>query len=260
VKLYSPRAHPFYVDALTDFSQSDIPFLVGGGFALEQYTYIERRVKDVDVFIRRVDVDRALHFFRSRGYTADLTFPHWLAKVYDDYDYVDVIFSSGNGVAEVDDDWFTYAVSTDVLGVPVRLCPPEETIWSKAFVQERERFDGADVLHLLRRFGEALNWVRLLARFGPHWRVLFGHIIMFGFVYPDRRDSIPRWVVNELAQRVLADDTNSADTVCNGPLLSRAQYLFDLTHFAYEDPRLAPRGRLSREELEMWTAGIDRDQ
>ena len=41
------------------------------------------------------------------------------------------------------------------------LCPPEEMIWSKAFVQERERFDGADVLHVFRTLGRTLSWDRL---------------------------------------------------------------------------------------------------
>ena len=66
---------------------------------------------------------------------------------------MDVIFNSGNGVARVDDLWFDHAPRTNVLGVIVRLSPAEEMIWSKAFIQERERFDGADVLHLLREVG-----------------------------------------------------------------------------------------------------------
>ena len=37
-----------------------------------------------------------------------------------------------------------------VLDKEVKLCPPEEIIWSKSFIMERERFDGADINHLLR--------------------------------------------------------------------------------------------------------------
>jgi hypothetical protein len=64
---------------------------------------------------------------------------------------VDVIWSSGNGIANVDPSWFEYALEEDVLGQHVFLCPPEEMIWSKAFVMERERFDGADVILVLAR-------------------------------------------------------------------------------------------------------------
>src|SRR5205823_228455 len=130
--------------------------------------------------------------------------------VYGEHDYVDLIFSSGNGVATVDESWFEHAVDTDVLGVAVRLCPPEETIWSKAFVQERERFDGADVLHLLHRLASSLDWPRVLSRFGPHWRVLFAHLVLFGFVYPDRRGSLPSWVLDELMRRFAAESESAA--------------------------------------------------
>src|SRR5262245_41278190 len=159
----------FYVDALKHLSRSGIPFLVGGAYALGHYTGIARATKDLDVFLRKAHVDHVLALFDKVGYRAELSFPHWLAKVHCGDQYVDLIFSSGNGVATVDDAWFDNAVCANVLGMPVRLCPPEETIWSKAFVQERERFDGADVLHLLHRLGSSLDWNRLVKRFGPHW-------------------------------------------------------------------------------------------
>jgi hypothetical protein len=44
-------------------------------------------------------------------------------------------------------------------------------IWSKAFVMERERFDGADVAHLLRSMGPRLDWDRILRRFDRYWEV-----------------------------------------------------------------------------------------
>ncbi len=252
-------ASAFYRDALERLSQSGIPFLVGGAFALGHYTSIERHTKDLDLFLREADVGRALDLFRAAGYSADLPFPHWLGKVCCGSQYVDLIFSSGNGVAIVDDGWFNHAVSAEVLGLSVRLCPPEETIWSKAFVQERERFDGADVLHLLRVRGRSLDWDRLMARFGPHWRVLFAHLVMFGFVYPGRQHHIPRWVTDTLLARFAADRDNDEvpDTVCNGTLLSREQYVFDVNDLAYDDARVEPRGRLTPREVSIWTAAIE---
>ena len=89
-------------------------------------------------------------------------------------------------MAEVDEEWFTYASDGEILGVPVKLCPAEEMIWSKGYVQERERFDGADIAHLIRCRGEALDWGRLLRRFGDHWRVLFGHLITLRLHLPGR--------------------------------------------------------------------------
>src|SRR6266853_3685632 len=62
---------------------------------------------------------------------------------------------------------------------------------SKAFVMERERYDGADIAHLLHARAEALDWGRLARRFGRHWRVLLSHLILFGFIYPSERTRIP---------------------------------------------------------------------
>jgi hypothetical protein len=249
-------AKEFFAEALTQLSQSTIPFLVGGAYGMAPYLGVRRDTKDLDVFVRSEHVRHTLGFFRNLGYRVDLTFPHWLGKVYCGDAFMDVIFSSGNGIARVDDRWFAYAPHSVVLGVPVKLCPPEEMIWSKAFVQERERFDGADVLHLIHRFGEALDWKRLLERFGAHWRVLFGHIVTYGFVYPSQRHRIPTWVTDELSARFTDERTEPANQVCNGTLLSREQYLHDVRPGEYQDARLVPVGRMTEEELDIWTAPI----
>src|SRR5262249_13127993 len=146
--------------------------------------------------------DAALIALAAVGCRTEITFPHWLAKAATAEGVIDIIFSAGNGVAVVDDEWFTHAVDATVLGVLVKLCPPEETIWSQAFIMERERFDGADLAHLLRACAPDLDWQRLLRRFGPHWRVLLGHLVLFGFVYPGERWRIPAAVMCELTERL----------------------------------------------------------
>jgi hypothetical protein len=52
-------------------------------------------------------------------------------------------------------------------------------IWQKAYVMERERFDGADIVHLLASCAPGIDWKRLMERFGPDWRVLMSHLILF---------------------------------------------------------------------------------
>ena len=107
-------------------ASSGIPFLVGGGYALRYYTGSVRGTKDLDVFLRRPDAVPLLEALSREGLEIELTFPHWLGKARIEGDTVDIIWSSGNGVAVVDDEWFTHSVLTTVLGVPVRLSPPEE--------------------------------------------------------------------------------------------------------------------------------------
>src|SRR3954466_3561510 len=108
--LVDPASRRFYVDSMELMRDGGVPFLVGGAYAFARYTGIERHTKDFDVFIRRADFDRACKLFEAAGYRAELTFPHWIGKAYSGEDFVDLIFSAGNGVAIVDELWFKNAV------------------------------------------------------------------------------------------------------------------------------------------------------
>jgi hypothetical protein len=249
-------AADFYIDALHKLQETGIPFLVGGAFAFSYFSRVPRDTKDFDIFVKPDDCQRILDAFAQLGYATDLPFPHWLGKVHRDGHFIDVIFSSGNGVARVDDLWFDHAPRTNVLGVIVKLTPIEEMVWSKAFIQERERFDGADVIHLLRESGPSLDWPRLLMRFGDHWRVLLSHIIMFGFVYPDKRQNVPSWVMDELMRRLSVSRPNLQNDVCYGTVVSREQYLHDIESLKYKDGRQEPYGAMTAEQIAVWTKAI----
>jgi Uncharacterised nucleotidyltransferase len=261
----SSRARAFYASVINTLIKADIPFLIGGAYALAPLTGIVRHTKDLDVFAKPADLDQALRALESAGYRTERTFPHWLAKAFDTEDehalFVDLIYRSGNGVAEVDDGWFGNALESEVLGIPVKLIPAEESVWSKAFVMERERFDGADVAHLIQAFGPDLDWDRLLERFGPHWRVLMAHLVLFGFIFPSQRDRIPARVLHELTNRLRMEIESTAPStpVCQGTLLSRAQYLVDLDRSELEDARLEPGGAMTTEDVALWTEAISKD-
>jgi hypothetical protein len=248
----------FYVRTLTLLNEARMPYLVGGAYAMGTLAGIERHTKDLDVFIRESDLRRVLDAFEAAGYRTEVTYPHWLAKAWVAERFADVIYRSGNGVAVVDDLWFENAVEAELLDIPVRLCPPEEIIWSKSYVQERERYDGADIAHLIRKSGRGFDWERLVSRFGDDWRVLMGHLVNFGFVYPGERDVVPAWVTRELAGRLVreADEPPPPEKVCRGTLLSREQYLIDIAVWDYEDARIQPRGFMTAEQVTHWTAAI----
>ena len=251
-------ATEFYRDALQALAGAGVPFLVGGAFAFERYALIARPTKDLDLFIHPRDVSQSLALLSARGYRTEVPFPHWLAKAWSGDALLDLIFSSGNGIVVVDDEWFDNAPDGHVLGLPVKLTPVEEMIWSKAFVLERERCDAADVAHLLLQAAAWLDWDRLLARFGARWRVLFAHLVLFGFIYPSERSVIPAAVMRKLWERAARElETDDDEMVCNGTVLSRAQYLVDVERWGFEDGRLAPRGGMTPSEVARWTAAID---
>jgi hypothetical protein len=136
------------------------------------------------------------------------------------------------------------------------LCPAEELIWQKTYIMERERFDGADVNHLLRACGPKLDWDRLLRRFGPNWALLLGHLILFCFVYPSERERIPGRIVEGLLERWRTEITNPTvkEEICQGTLLSRMQYLTDTERWGYGDPRVPPHGKMTAAQITHWTA------
>jgi len=252
------QSRDFYRNALGRLDDAGLPYLVGGAYALARYTGIERHTKDFDIFIPRSDWKRAQKILQDAGFETDLTYPHWLGKAWSGDDFIDLIFSAGNGVAAVDELWFQYAVTGRVLDMDVKLIPAEEMIWSKGLIMERERFDGADVAHIIHAAGETLDWRRLIDRYGKHWRALYAHIILFGFIYPSQRSKVPRWVMDEMAAR-LAKEGETTDKVCYGTIISRQQYLIDIDRWGYKDARMRPIGTMTPEDIAHWTAGIDQD-
>jgi predicted nucleotidyltransferase len=254
-----PETAAFYRRALQALVDAGVPFLVGGAFAHACFTGIRRMTKDLDLFIRRDDYERVASLMRAEGWRAEIAFPHWLAKVYAGEDFIDLIFNSGNGVAPVDERWFRNNAQVEVLGVPVRLANMEDGLLSKAFIMERERYDGADIAHLLQAKAEQLDWAGLVERFGPHWRVLLAHLTLFGYIYPGERHRVPRWVMDKLIAR-LAAETRLAPPealhVCAGTLLSREQYLHDVEQLGYVDGRLTPASTMAPEDVAVWTEAI----
>jgi len=249
-----PSAFRFYQHALEVLEAARVPFLLGGAYAFGHYTGITRHTKDLDLFVRPSHVEQTLGALHTAGYRTEQLFSHWLGKAFHGNDFVDIIFGSGNGLCPVDDDWFSHAARGTVLGANVLLVPAEEMIWQKAFIMERERFDGADVNHLLRARGRRLDWERLQARFGAHWRVLLGHLVIFGFVYPHERDCVPAPVMTALVNRLQSEPASAAEAgLCLGTVLSRTQYLTDIEEWGYADPRAEPYGPLSREQVARWT-------
>lgn len=225
--------------AIRALTAAGVPFVVGGAYAYAHYTGIYRDTKDLDLFPRRADALRALEVLAADGWRTERTDEVWLYKAFRGEWFVDLIFSSGNGVAVVDDEWFANAQRGVVFDQPVLIAPAEEMIWSKAFVLERERFDGADVNHLLRAAGPKMDWERVLRRFDRHWEVLLAHLQLFRFAYPSDREAVPRWLMVELLSRSLRtlEEGNWAGRMCRGNLLSRVNYEVDIRRWGYEDGR-----------------------
>ena len=253
--ILDPQTREFYLRALDTLDRSGVDYCVGGAYAMAAHAGVVRHTKDLDVFLRREDFPRAVKAFDTAGYRTERTHPHWLGKAYntDDDAFVDLIYGSGNGLCQVDDEWLRNAVDGLVLGDrPAKLSPCEEIIWSKSFIQERNRYDGADVAHLLLACGRRLDWARLLHRFSTHERVLLAQLVLFGYVYPSERTIVPAWVMDELIGRMKSEPAPTG-RVCRGTFLSWEQYLPDVRQREFLDARVQPGAPMTSEEVERWT-------
>lgn len=255
-----PVTRAFYRKVIQSLQEAEIPFLVGGAHAFAEYTGITRYTKDFDLFLVREDLTAALERLEPICDRTETNFAHWLGKAYRGEETIDLIFRTGNGIAVVDRSWIERAPHREVLGEEARICPPEEMLWTKAFIMERERYDGADVAHLLHACGRELDWPHLLDRFGEYWRVLLSHLILFQFIYPGARDRIPPEVMDELVGRLESEQDVGEEEFCRGPLLSRTQFRTDVQEDGpYRDARLAQKGMLSASEAERWTAAGEQE-
>lgn len=229
--------HAVYCAALSLLRDEGYEFMVGGGIAVSHYTGLPRHTKDLDLFCLTEEYPKILKCFESHGYRIELTDSRWLAKAFKDEYYIDIIFDTVNGICRVDETWYTHATDGEFCGIPVKYVPPEELIWCKIYVQNRERFDGADINHLLLRVGHLLDWKRLRDRLNAHWPLLLAQLLVFQFVYPaDYRNIIPDWLFHELIERAtgLYELPASVEKVCRGPMIDQTQYEADIKLWNYK--------------------------
>ena len=227
----------FYAECLEVAKLSEAPFVIGGYYAVYIHTGIRRTTKDVDIFCKPGDFPRILNKFTALGYNTHVEDERWLAKVKRDNDLVDIIFGSSNAVAPVTDLWLERSVPARLFGMDVRVLGVTELIWSKVFIQNRDRYDGADVAHLILKKHEEIDWKLLLSYMDQYWEVLLTHILNFRFIYPSERELIPRWLLDELLARLQRqiELPTSRIKVCRGRLFSELDYTVDIVHWGFAD-------------------------
>jgi hypothetical protein len=215
---------------------------------MAHYTGIARNTKDLDLFICPHDRDRALRILADAGYKTEFFYPFWISKALEGDAFIDILYNSGNGLCVVDEDWFAHCVPGNVHGYPIRFVPAEEQLWSKGFVMDRDRFDGADVNHLILAQGRKMDWRRLLGRFAGHERVLLAHVLLFGYAYPTERDAVPAWVIEHLESAIRSEPPTD-QLLCRGPFIAQKGYGTALRQWGYTDARLQPHGPLTPHEV-----------
>ena len=200
---WPPEAEACYREAIEVLIAScpAVPFVIGGAFAIHHHTGIWRATKDLDFFLEPRTIPEAFRRLRAAGFVTFVEDPVWLAKARRGDHFVDLITGVGSACLTVDSTWIERAQNETVLDIPCRILGVEECLATKCFVAFRERFDGADVVHLIRACGNTLDWDRLLALMNGHWELLYWSLVLFAYVYPSRTDLVPGEIWDGFAER-----------------------------------------------------------
>ncbi|MGI5837555.1 MAG: hypothetical protein ACOX87_13845, partial [Chloroflexota bacterium] len=226
--------------ALRAMNKARVPYSIGGALALHWYSGFWRVAKDLDLFVLPEHLDWAMGVLASSGFSTRIRHPQWLAEAILEPNKVDLVFGMGNWLQYVDRAFIEEARPGIVLGEKSWIAPPEEMIYSKAFVASRERYDAADIYHLLVAVKGQLDWSRLLMRFEEHWEVLLSHLVLFRYVYPSHRDIIPGWVLDQLLSsfQETRREPWTGGKLCRGFLLDGiGTYSLDIKEWGYRDAR-----------------------
>ena len=155
-------------EATTLLDEASIPHVVFGSLATVTLGRPRdlRAHEDIDLLVRPPDASRAAEVLASAGYVVESTDPSWIRKAKRLGVTVDLIHRAGREV-NLDPDMLERAPAATVLGVPVRLMPPEDLAMIKAVLHDETRTgDWFDALALVARPG--LDWDYLLRRARGH--------------------------------------------------------------------------------------------
>jgi hypothetical protein len=197
-----PEEWTVYREVIQRARARGIRFAFGGAFATAVYTGELRNTKDFDFYLLPSDREpmiRAMHEAGLRDYFERLPYDRsWIYRASQDDIIVDAIWAMANQRTDVDEDWLTRGPEITIQGERLRAIPPEELIWSKVYVLQRERCDWGDVCNVLDAWVQDVDWERLLRRLGEDVPLLAGAMSVFAWLAPDRSSAIPGWVQTRL--------------------------------------------------------------
>ena len=230
------KQETLFREVLTLLEQKNISYAVAGAFALREHTGICRDTKDLDVFLTSENAALALHYLREDGFQCEVRNPIWLFKAHRDAFYVDLITGMSNAAIVVDDCWIKRAQPAIIHTVQTRVLAAEELIASKLFIARRERFDGADIAHVIFGTRGKLDWQRVLRLVGEHWEILLWALVLFRYVYPAQTRYVPSELWRDLVSR-FRDAVSHSDPAASfrGSLVDDKQFAIDVNEWGLEN-------------------------
>jgi hypothetical protein len=232
---FAPEQKRLFREVLEQMNERKVPYVVSGAFALQAHTGIWRDTKDLDLFLEQRHVTGALQGLSEDGFECEVCDPVWLAKAHRGDFFVDLITGMSNGVISVDASWIEHALPKAVMGVPCRVLAAEELIASKLFVTRRERFDGADICHVIYGTRGKLDWQRLLGILGEHWEVLLWSLMLFHYIYPKQANYVPAAIWDDLLGRFQRELRDGSSAPFRGSLIDENMFAIDVCEWGLDN-------------------------
>ena len=249
-----PNQMEVFQDVLRTLEQHRLPCAVSGAFALRHHTEIWRTTKDLDLFLTADAASRALDLLCDAGFQCEVCDPVWLAKAHRDGFFVDLITGMSNATLRVRESWIARSLPALVVGVPTRILAAEELLASKLFVTRRERFDGADIAHIVYATRGKLDWNRILELAGPDWEILLWALLFFRYAYPAQCRYVPLLVWAELINGLMSGLVNQDPAArFRGSLLDDKMFAIDVKDWGLDD--LLTEYRTSLVDKILWSPG-----
>jgi hypothetical protein len=230
------RQQALFQEVLTLFEENKIAYAVSGAFALREHTGIYRDTKDLDLFLTAETAVTAMECLHKRGFLCEVCDPVWLFKTHRDDFFVDLITGMSNAALVVEPSWIDRSKPAVVHGVPTRVLAPEELLASKLFVTRRERFDGADIAHVIYGTDGNLDWQRLLYLAGDNWEMLLWALVLFRYCYPAQTQYVPQTVWRSLLAR-FQEAVSRPDPAARfrGSLIDPKMFAIDVNEWGLDD-------------------------
>jgi hypothetical protein len=162
---------------------ADVPFLLGGSLASWARGGPESR-HDLDLMIKRSDLEQAVAALTEAGLRAEDPPEEWLVKAWDGDVLVDLIFYPKG--LPIDDDVIARGEEMSVLSMEMRVMAIEDVLITKlmSIDEHHIRFEG--LLPIARALREQIDWgrVRTATSDSPFARAFFVLIEGLGVIEP----------------------------------------------------------------------------
>jgi hypothetical protein len=147
--------------AVAALREAEVEFLLGGSLAswARGGPWSDH---DMDLYVRRADVERAAEALASADFEIERPAEGWLVKAYDADVLVDLIFHPSSG--EIDDEVFARSEAMEVDAVRMRVASLEDVLAAKLLALNEQNLDLRSSLEIARALREQIDWEAVAAR------------------------------------------------------------------------------------------------